>query len=450
MISLVPEVHLFICLDQRLSPGPILQALDIIRCKNWQSELILLCDSSWKSVLGPEQSVIYLNREEIYHSPNNQPQQINNKALDQFLEQLDSLEITEVTQLGHLSWARWLNSYLDQVEGKKYNTVSFDSNSISSIDLLNQLAAELKIDLSIPQSSNQPTAEVFLDPYHEQELSHDFIKMVTAKDQNLPDWMTILCWPSDEAKLKKLGLAKNLMDYSEGQAQIQNQNVICFSDRSPLACCSRSNNIALFNCVKDQSLFMSGDLSIRTDETLYWSELFSIITYWKTGRLKELAFQWLKKGIEIETVELNHNRLTKRNLINYSTDLFCCHALIDQFKAQSEKGQGGGLSGVITQMRRNMQNDPYALSYSLKLLILITERMLASASCGERLFHRLGSDYHRIIIGEALVEGLFEGMMKQNENLSIPKELRSLLKFMIQVDFINDEWVERQVLKAAV
>ncbi len=397
--------------------------------------------------MGPEQAVIYLDKKDFYQIVDGKNSQINNQFLEQFLQQLDTFELTQVTQVGHLAWARWISSYLDQIEGKKYNSIAIDGDKVSSVDLLNQLASELKLDLSAPVLATPATAEVFVDPYVKNEFSPDFLRMMTTKDQSLPDWVTVLYHPQDEKKMKKLGLSNNSMELSDAKVHIQNQNVLCFSDQSTFACCSRSYNVALFNTDSDNSLFTHGDLSLKSQETLYWSELFSILTYWKSGRLKELAFQWLKKGIEIETIELNHNRLMKRNLINYSTDLFCCHSLLDQFKSLSEKDKKYGLPASIKTLRQNMQNDPYSLSYSLKLLILITERMLASAACGERLFQRLGSDYHRIIIGEALVEGLFEGLMKNQNHLSIPNELRSFLQFMIQVDFVNDEWVERQSLK---
>lgn len=62
----IPQVHLFVCLDPRLSPGPVLQCLDYLRAKNWQKEIVLLCGQHWKNFINAEQGVIYFDKSDLF------------------------------------------------------------------------------------------------------------------------------------------------------------------------------------------------------------------------------------------------------------------------------------------------------------------------------------------------------------------------------------------------
>ena len=93
MKDLIPEVHLFIALDPKVSPGPILQALDFFRVKEWQQETVLVCDSSWKKYVNVDQAVIFMDKEQFYSGTSSQGT-VNTDVLEQFLEQLDSFQIS--------------------------------------------------------------------------------------------------------------------------------------------------------------------------------------------------------------------------------------------------------------------------------------------------------------------------------------------------------------------
>ena len=70
---------------------------------------------------------------------------------------------------------------------------------------------------------------------------------------------------------------------------------------------------------------------------------------------------------------------------------------------------------------------------------MIVERMIASANCGERLFERLGSDYHRVIIGESLIEGLIDQSWNPQKVLDIKNKLSEFHKYLLKIDHLNDQ-----------
>ena len=172
--------------------------------------------------------------------------------------------------------------------------------------------------------------------------------------------------------------------------------------------------------------------------------------YWRTNRLKDLAFQWLNMGIEVERLEFFHNRLVSRNLLNYSSDMYHCQMILDEFKASEGLVKKSSISSLVQKMKQTVDNDPYSLSFSLKILVMIVERMLSSAQCGERLFQRLGSDYHRIIIGEALIENIIELKGQNLNELDLKKVLKGFLNYLLEIDFINDKLSEIMEIKESL
>lgn len=422
----IQQVHLFLCLDPRISPGPVLQCLDLLRAKNWQKEIVLLCGSHWKNFVTEGQSILFFDKSDLAID-----------GVERILEQLDQFELTRVTQIGQLAWGRWIKAYLDQQGSLQQDLIVLQDKEISSIQLMNEICQELALDLAVPIGESPRSSTVFVDPYENATLSPKFLELFANPKKRFPEWLQIIARQEDYMQLGNLGLGDNLIDESESAMSLFNQNVLCFSDQSQLAVASRSYNVALFQCATDQSLFLQGDISINPEETIHVSELLNILTYWKTKRLRELAFQWYNMGIEIQLIELFHRRVIKRNLLNYSSDLHHCQQLVHNFVRQVGVFKPFQIVELIFNMRRRINNDPFSLSFSLKLLIMIVERMVASASCNERLFQRLGSDYHRIIIAESLVEGLLT--YNGTQSLNIQKKLQEFLNFLIEIDFKNDE-----------
>lgn len=438
MSRLVSEVHLFIAIDPQISPGPILQSLDYFRVKEWQQETVLICDVSWRPYVNIDQPVIFLDKGEFYSGSTKEV--VNTDILDHLLEQLDSFEISNITQIGELSWGRWLQAYLQEIADAQYIKIDWNKNTGTSIQLINDVAEELAIDLSAPLTDKPRSSAIYIDPYDGHKLSKKFVDLIQNKGSvKLPEWLNVIVKNKDHKLFSHLNIEENLVDFSESEMNLFNQFVLCFSDSSSFALTSRSYSVALFDCESDQSLFVQGDITINPQENIHFSELLNILSYWKAGRLKELAFQWFNMGIDIHSVEFFHSRIVKRNLLNYSSDLHHCQTIVDNFVRSHGKMTNLEIVELIRRMRKNINNDPYSLSFSLKILIMITERMLASGSCGERLFQRLGSDYHRIIIGEALIEGLIGVNSHSLNELDITKQLKLFLKFLVAIDFRNDQ-----------
>jgi hypothetical protein len=440
MNNLISQVHLFVALDVSLSPGPILQTLDYFRAKEWQTETVLLCDISWKPYIDIDHPIIFLNKEDFYIKGVDSSEIVNMDVLNQFLEQLDSFDIVNVTQIGKLSWGRWLQAYLEETPEVQYLKVAEENPKTTSIELINQLSEELAIDLSMPTKEKNISSSLYIDPYTDNKVSPIFMSLLKNRgSMALPEWLNIIVRNGDHELYKNLNIEDSLIEYEESEISLFNQSILCFDDTSTFAQSSRSYNVATFNCKADQSLFVQGDISIKTDQEIHFSELINILSYWKVSRLKELAFQWFNMGIEIQTIEIFHNRIVKRNLLNYASDLQHCQKIVDLFTGNDSYPAQRDITQIIYEMRKENNNDPYSLSFSLKILIMITERMLASAVCGERLFQRLGSDYHRIIIGEALIETVLQKNQQSIHKIDIKKQLSSFLKLLLDIDFRNDQ-----------
>ncbi len=439
MMSLVPEVHLFICLDPRISPGPILHLLDVARAQDWQQETVLICDESWKPFVNIDQPVLFIDRDRVF-GQDSQGAANSLPYLENFLEQLDNFEIQHITQIGNLSWGRWLEVYFDSESSAPMQSLNWEEKQISSLQIINDLAQELGLDLGSFVNAEKKSSGVYIDPYVEGKLSQEFLKLVSDLNGiSVPSWLSIVCQDEDVETLSQLGLEDCLVEPSECETSLFNQPVFCFSDQSMFAHTSRAYNIAIYKSETENSLFVPGDISIEPNTDIHISEIFNILAYWRTKRLKELAFQWLNMGIKINCIENFYGRAVRRNLLNYSSDLYHCQILIDRYLTGSSVTSPLFISSMIYEMRQQVNNDPYALSFSLKLLIMILDRMISAAKCGERLFGRLGSDYHRIIIGEALIEGLIETSWSDKKVMDISKKLQQFHGFLTKVDFANDQ-----------
>ena len=440
MMPLVPQVHLFICLDTRISPGVILHALDLARAQDWKQETVLICDESWSHLVNIDQPVLFIDRERLFSKNDQASEHYNVEILDSLLEQLDHFEINQVTQIGDLNWGRWLTAYFEQEPGVQITKLNWSQKNLSSVQVINDMAAEMGVDLSSSRPKNSVQSAVYMDPYVDGEISKDFFNFFKDRGSMvLPQWLVIAAHEKDAEFFNELGLEDWTVDQSELEMSLFNQSVICFSELSPFVQTSRAYNIATICCGSDHSLFLPGDMNIQFKENIHLSELVNILVYWKTNRLKELAFQWLNMGIEIECIEDFHGRLMKRNLLNYSSDLFNSQILVREFVNGGSKQNNSAYRDLVSQLRNHSDNDPYSLSFSLKLLMMIVDRMIASAKVGERLFQRLGSDYHRLIIGEALIEGLIEKNSQNLNELKIDKKLFEFRDFLVQLDHFNDQ-----------
>lgn len=448
MKALIPQVHLFLCLDDRVTPGVILQLLDMARVQEWQEELILICDESWKPFVNVDQPVMFLDKNKFFAKKENLEGSYNLDYLEEVLDQLDHFEIKKVTQIGNLQWGRWLKAYLEGENGVNESVVEWDKNKVSALQVLNDVADELGIDISSSDSQTLKSNDVFIDPYEADGLSNEFTDLLAnIKSQHWPDWLFIVVKEEDEDLFKSKDLEDQIILENDISASHTNQSVLCFSSQSPFVQTSRNYNVALYNCEGKDSLFLPGDISIQSTDTDHLSEIINILTYWKLRRLKELSFQWLNMGIVIHHLEIFHSRVVQRNLLNYSLDLFHCEILIDSFIQSNGRVGSLELRRLVDEMRSEIDNDPYSLSFSLKILNMIVDRMLASAQVGERLFQRLGSDYHRIIIGEALIEGLIENHSKKIADLDVKAKLSDFKQFLLLVDRWNDEGEQIKQLK---
>lgn len=434
MLPAVSDVHLFICLDMKVSPGAVLQCLDLVRAKNWQQECVLLCDEKWKDYVSTDQPVLFIGKKDFYKVEKENV--VNLDELNQFLEQLDQFSIQKVTQIGDLSWGRWIYAYLDENPHMKISKSNWSNRSLSSIEVINDLASELSLDLETPLMKREKSSTVYIDPYEGDSLSVDFLSLISTVDCGLiPEWLNIAVKENDRKTLVAKGLEESLVGLDEMEMSLFQQSVLCFSDQSPFALRSRSYNVAVMNKTSNQSLFLPGDIAIHPERDCHFTEVMNILSYWKLGRLKELAFQWFNMGITVHTLEVFCNRVMKRDLLNYSSDLMICQEVLNRYLNK----QVHNINTLIRELRSFKNNDPYSLSFSIKILMMIVERMMASAACGERLFQRLGSDYHRIIIAESLVEGFMHKSASPNfSDIDIKKSLKNFSEFLVKIDYHND------------
>lgn len=444
MLSIVPQVHLVLCMDPKTPVGPLLQALDLLRARDWQKEIILVCDAAWSKNIDPNDSVWFMERNKLL---NQDLSSRNNQALDEFLEQLDDMEIVEVTEVGDLGWARWLHSYLETLDQLQYRVLMPDGVTTIPTDFMNQLSRSWGLDQkACLVNSSHP--DIIIDPYLDGSISPLFIGLLKTLENRVPEWITILCKQSDWSHLDKMIGEGSLMDYEDISVCTLKHSLLVFDSLSPLFQCSRSYNVALLNSENTRHLFVPGDIQIHCKEPMYWSELLTLLNYWRISRLPELAFQWSKVDRNIVICELSHQRLVERNLLEYSNDLHCVQVLVDHFLVQNENS-AMSITPLLEIILRQMQYDSVSFSCSLKMLMNITERMIQALMSDQAMASRLGSDMHRILIAETVIDKLGAGIERGFQQLNIVRQLKSFLKFMIQIDFINDEWLARSEYRSA-
>lgn len=432
----IPEVHLVICLDSRIAPGPVLQALDSIRAKYWQQEVVCLCDVSWRPFLGGEAAVVSLDKESIYKGMTGGSEL--SKNLDALLAQLDDFDIKRVTTVGELQWGRWLQSYFDSRNIEKHTKITIDKPQ-TSLQVINAIYKNLDIEpLTLINKAVEPKS-VFIDPYEKGKISRKFLDMMNSVDQKLiPKWLKIISHQNDMPLLKRLGLKNILIERSEAEVHLSVDPVLCFDADSVYVQTSRSYKIAIYAKPAERSLFFAGDLQIQSATVIDLVELLNIINYWRADRLQELSFQWLNMGIDIHVVEQAQDTVGLRNLMSYSTDLDNCHHILEIYNQRRAVTKSREFRHVLQDLRRANQHNSYSISFSLKFLILIVERMILSLKSGERLFQRLGSDHHRLLVAETI----FEKIHDQNKLLDSTQCLQQFvlfLNFLIRVDDENDQ-----------
>lgn len=439
MLPLVPQVHLFVCLDSRIAPGVVLHALDLARAQDWQQETVLICDESWSHRVNIDQPVMFIDKGRLFNQGRSKTHSYNVEVLEALLEQLDHFEITQVTQIGELNWGRWLIAYFEQENNVQMNHLVWSDSEISSLHVMNEMSKVMGLDVNSGISKSPPQSAVYVDPYEGSDLSPGLVNLLEeVGSMELPQWLIFAVDEKDEEFFNSKGLSDWTVERGELEMSLFNQSVFCFDEGSPFVQTSRSYNVAILSDKADEAMYLPGDIQIKTKENIHLSELANILVYWKSRRLRELAFQWMNMGIEINIVEDFHGRLIKRNLLNYSTDLFNSQTLVKYFVERGDGDSSFHLSDLVDQLRLQSNRDPYTLSFSLKILQMIVDRMIASAKIGERLFQRLGSDYHRLIIGEALVEGLIQVNSQNIAELKIDKKLNEFREFLMKVDYHND------------
>ncbi len=433
----IPQVHLVICLDSRIAPGPVLQALDAIRAKFWQKEVVCLCDKSWQPFLGNEAAVVSLDKESIYKGMTGSEL---SKSLDSLLAQLDDFDIKQVTTVGELHWGRWLGSYFDSRNIEKYNKINIDKPD-SSLQVINAIYKNLEIEpLTLLSRESEPRS-VFVDPYEMGDISQKFLDMMINIDhKQLPKWLKIICRSDDMPLLRKIGLKGFIVERSEAEVHLAVDPVLCFDSESVYIQTSRSYKVAVYAQPAERSMFFAGDLHIQSESEIDLVELLNIINYWRADRLQELSFQWLNMGIDIHVVEQAQDRVGLRNLMSYSTDLDNCHHVLEIYNQRRGITKTREFHHILQDLRRANQHNSYSISFSMKFIILIVERMILSLKSGERLFQRLGSDHHRLLVAETI----FEKIHNQNKPLDSTQCLQQFvlfLDFLVRVDKENDQLV---------
>ena len=319
MAALIPQVHLIICMDPRVAPGPVLHALDVLRAKEWQTETVLVCDLSWKKYISAEQSALYLDRKQFFHSDfvGTKNEIVKVDALEDFLAKLDDFEITQLTQVGELSWGRWLQTYFDEEEIEKKKHIEVRVGDVAAIEVANQLAEGFNIDLAEMVKINTKSDTIYIDPYVEGEVSTKFMHWLDKEKVNLPEWCNVICNEEDKASFEAMGLEENLIVESEIDAHLFNQGVVVFDEDSPFAQASRSFNVAYcsFSEIKNpKCIYIPGDIACAIEDDLHWVEFLNLLTYWKKGRLRELAFQWNEMPVSIQLVEGFGYRMSLKSL----------------------------------------------------------------------------------------------------------------------------------------
>ena len=315
---MIPDVHLFLCIDRGISPGVVLHCLDLMRVKNWKGEIVLICDESWRKFINVEQQVFFVNKDKFLKIGEDKiTRQVDENRLETFLEQLDDLEVNKVTQIGELFWGKWILSYLEFFHGPvEYMKLNCSDKKPDSIQVVNELSQKLKLDLSVGVREKPGGIDVFLDPYEDQNLSRKFMKILSSNSKNIfPRWLRIAVLPKDKRFFIGKGLEDRIVDRNEMEISLFNQPVLCFSDNSPFALTSRSYNVALYNTKTDRSVFIHGDIHINAGlSRASFSEIINILNHWKSNRLWDMTFRSLSQGIEIHFIENLDQGVVKRNL----------------------------------------------------------------------------------------------------------------------------------------
>ncbi len=280
--------------------------------------MALICDASWKRFINIEQSVLFVDQNEFLKTTENKiTREVNENKLEEFLEQLDDLEVSRITQTGDLFWGKWILSYLESFHGPvEYRKVNCNDKNSDSIEIINQLSQNLKIDLSSGIRRRSGKTDVFLDPYEDQNFSQEFLKILSSHSKTLfPQWLRVVVLPKDKKFLMDKGLEDQIIDRTEMEINLLNQPVLCFSDRSSFALTSRSYNVALYNTKTDQGAFIHGDIHMSPKLELSFSGLIDILNHWRTHRLQEMAFGCLSQGIDIHFIENSPHGVIRRNLL---------------------------------------------------------------------------------------------------------------------------------------
>ena len=320
---MVPNVHLFLCIDKKISPGVVLHCMDLVRAKDWAQDTILVCDESWREFINHEQSVLFLDQSRFFKpSVGEIGRQVNEEELYDFLEQLDDLEINKVTQIGGLSWGRWIQSYVELLRPMEYQRLEC-ANKICSIELINELSEKLKIDLSAGNCKKTLNTDVFLDPYDGQNLSDQFLKILSSDCwESFPQWLRIVVQNRDKRFFMEKGLTDKIIDRTEMEMSLCNQPVLCFSDQSPFALTSRSYNVALYNTETDQSAFVYGDIHIDSGKETPFTEMIHLLSCWREDRFGDLILGCFRQGVEIRFVDDFHHGVVKRNPFSHPSVLY--------------------------------------------------------------------------------------------------------------------------------
>jgi hypothetical protein len=444
MIASIPQVHLIVCTDDSLPPGPVLQMLDILRASRWQQELVLVASKKWQPYLNSEIGAICIERSLIAG-----PQKGEDGAthLDSLLNQLSEFDIQEVSVVGELNWGRWILSYFEELSVPSINKIDLPADCSNSARLLEHMLQSVNLNNVNMAQLFRSGSEVYIDPYSMGDISPVFKDLMQTIDrQEWPTWLYVISADTDLSFFESIGLGESVIVLDEALVHLGNKSVVTFCDQSHFAQTSRTYPVALIKNEARSSLFLSGDIHIDWNVSIDFSEIFNILNYWRTQRLLELAFQWGKMGIQIDILDDSRGRGHIHSLSSYSSDMTICHYLIDIYQSSLKSLSEREARQVIQDLRRIYGYDLYSVSFTFKLTQMILERMVSALQSNQAVFSGIGSDHHRLMLAEKLFETIYK-RSKKHEGSTYLKECQSLLNFINKIDELNDQLTTPEAIK---
>ena len=254
MNPLIPQVYLFVCLDENILPGALLQTIDLFKSEHWAKETVLVCNKSWKNYIPDCLPTIFIDKKDFFYSSKRiqdskmiEDNIVNTNALENFLQQIDELDIKKVFQFGSISWGRWVQSYLSQIQSFPYKKIVLNNKKNFSVDIVNSLSQDFNFNFNESFKKNIHSKIIYIDPYKENHLCEYFKHLVQTSSGLWPEWIKIVCRQEDRDSFLKNFSDENILTFEEAYIGLSDKFFVCFDEKSVIAQASRSYNVALFS-----------------------------------------------------------------------------------------------------------------------------------------------------------------------------------------------------------